>query len=121
VAARLPIRSESDMSDKSVNSHFSLNSGSDALSRSNPAIETPEERQVSIAKLRDMSRDERLALLMRNFSVECAEVGGRPRRGAASPRKTPACVRQAAQESHPSVDAPDGGARANHPRRRPGL
>jgi hypothetical protein len=51
--------------------------------------ETLEERQVAIAQLRGMSREDRLALLMRNFSVDCAELGGRPRRGAPAPRKSP--------------------------------
>lgn len=49
--------------------------------------EISEERQVAIAQLRGMSREDRLALLMRNFSVDCAELGGRPRRGGPAPRK----------------------------------
>ena len=112
------------MSDKSVSLASPAISCADLGVRSNPAIESPEERQISIAKLRDMSRDERLDLLMRNFSVECAEVGGRPRRGAAAPRKAPASVRESAQESRTpanvSANASDIATRAN-PRRRPGA
>jgi hypothetical protein len=61
----------------------------DTLSGSHADKETPEERHVAIAQLRGMSREDRLALLMRNFSVDCAELGGRPRRGASAPRKSP--------------------------------
>lgn len=55
----------------------------------NPHVDDSEERQVAIAQLRGMSREDRLALLMRNFTVDCAEVSGRARRGAAAPRKAP--------------------------------
>ncbi len=111
-ASRLLSRPESEMSDKSANSN--------APARSNPAVESPEERLVSIAKLRDMSRDERLALLMRNFSVDCAEVGGRPRRGAAAPRKAPAIFRESGQDSLSTTKASDAGPRSG-PRGRPGA
>ena len=105
------------MSNKSVSLNSPAISLADPAARSNPAVESPEERQISIAKLRDMSRDERLDLLMRNFSAECADVGGRPRRGAAAPRKAPACTREAAQESASAQDI----APRVKPRRRPGV
>lgn len=54
-----------------------------------PDMENPEERQVAIAQLRGMSREDRLATLMNHFAVDCAEIGGRPRRGAPAPRKAP--------------------------------
>lgn len=64
----------------------------DTLTGSHANNEIPEERQVAIAQLRGMSREDRLALLMRNFSVDCAELGGRQR---------PANLRPAAHGTEP--------------------
>lgn len=72
--------------------------------------ESPEERQVAIAQLRGMSREDRLTLLMSNFSVDCAELGGRARRGAAAPRKMP---RSSARQT-----LPEGTLKAKAPSRR---
>jgi hypothetical protein len=47
----------------------------------------PVARRTAIARLRDMSREERLALLMANFSLDCGEGLGMPRRGAPTARK----------------------------------
>lgn len=52
-----------------------------------PEADDPQARRIAIARLRDMSREERLALLMRNFSLDCGEALGMPRRGAPAPRK----------------------------------
>jgi hypothetical protein len=49
----------------------------------------PIARRTAIARLRDMSREERLALLMANFSLDCGEGLGMPRRGAPAARKRP--------------------------------
>jgi hypothetical protein len=48
----------------------------------------PVARRTAIARLRDMSREERLALLMANFSLDCGEGLGMPRRGAPTARKS---------------------------------
>jgi len=47
----------------------------------------PIARRTAIARLRDMSREDRLALLMANFSLDCGEGLGMPRRGAPTARK----------------------------------
>jgi hypothetical protein len=69
------------------------------LSGSHADKETPEERHVAIAQLRGMSREDRLALLMRNFSVDCAELGG----ARAAARQRPENLHPAADGTEPAV------------------
>ncbi len=72
----------------------------------------PHARQTAIARLRDMSRDERLALLMRNFSMECGALG-MPRRGAAAARKAAPRPLARTQENERKGDHERANERAN--------
>ena len=74
----------------------------------------PHARQTAIARLRDMSRDERLALLMRNFSMECGALG-MPRRGAAAARQAAPRPLARAQENG-RESAQESGRKSGHER-----
>lgn len=57
--------------------------------------ETPEGRQAAVAELRQMSRDDRLALLMRSFADDCGALRLKPRRApCASPPEPATPVRR---------------------------